>query len=446
MALEDEMSDQANRNSRLLWGMCLLEHANMREHQPAYPRLQKDDEELMKIKAQIGENKALEFRVDQYGILWFKKRLCVPEQGHYRNTIMDEAHNSIYSIHPGATKLYVDLREKCWWRGMKGDVAKFVAQCDICQWVKIEHQKSSGLLQPLPIPEWKWEEISMNFINGLRRTPKGNDSIWVIVDRLTKVVHIPMRTKYGRDKLAKLYVDNILKLHGVPKSIVYDRGSQFVSMFWRSLHQALKTHLDYNSVYHPQSDRQTEWVNQVLEDMLRVYVLAYGKCWKDSLAFAEFSYNGYHASLKKASFVLYGRKCRTPFMWSEVGDRAIESPDFIKATETKKIAEVQENLRIVQSRQKSYAGKRRWALQFDVGDHVYLKVFLICGTRRFWAHGKLTPWYIGPYPILKRIGVVAYKLKLPKRLANVHGVFHVSQHRKCFRVLEEQVVPDTLDL
>jgi hypothetical protein len=93
--------------------MCLLEHANMREHQPAYPRLRKDDEELMKIKAQIGENKAPEYRVDQYGILWFKKRLCVPEQDHYRNTIMDEAHNSTYSIHPGATKLYVDLREKC---------------------------------------------------------------------------------------------------------------------------------------------------------------------------------------------------------------------------------------------------------------------------------------------------------------------------------------------
>jgi transposase InsO family protein len=164
----------------------------------------------------------------------------------------------------------------------------------------------------------------------------------VIVDRLTKVTHfIAVQTTYGRDKLAKLYIDNILKLHGVPKSIVSDRGAQFVSKFWRSLHQALKTKLDFSSAYHPQTDGSTERVNQVLEDMLRACVLTYGKNWEDSLAFAEFSYNnGYHTSLKKAPFeVFYGRKCRMPLMWSEVGDRIIKSSDFIKAAE-EKIAEV----------------------------------------------------------------------------------------------------------
>jgi hypothetical protein len=256
-----------------------------------------------------------------------------------------------------------------------------------------------------------------------------------------------MRTTYDGDKLARLYVDNILKLHGVLKSIISDRGAQFVSKFWRSLHQALKINLDYSSAYHPQTEGQIEQVNQVLEDMLRACVIAYDKCWKDNLAFAEFSYNnGYHASLKKAPFeVLYGRKCRTPLMWSEVGDRVIESPNFIKAAK-EKIAEVQENLRIAQSRQKSYADKRRQELKFDVGDHVYLKVSLIRGTRRFRVCGKLTPLYIGPYPIIKKIGVVAYKLKLPERLADMHDVFHVSQLRKCLRVSEEQVMSDTLDL
>jgi hypothetical protein len=220
---------------------------------------QKDEVELMKIKAQTTENKAPDFRVDQYGILWFKKRMCMSKQGHYWNTIMDEAHNSAYSIHPGATKMYVDLRDKYWWRCMKGDVAKFVGHCDICQRVKIEHQKPSGLLQPLPIPKWKWEDISMNIINGLPRTPKGNDSICVIVNRLTKVAHfIPMLATYGGDKLARLYIENILKLHGIPKSINSDRGAQFVSKFWRSLHQALKTNLDYSSAYHLQTDGQTE--------------------------------------------------------------------------------------------------------------------------------------------------------------------------------------------
>jgi hypothetical protein len=184
-----------------------------------------------------------------------------------------------------------------------------------------------------------------------------------------------------------------------------------------------------------------------VKDMMRACVLAYGNCWEESQAFAEFSYNnGYHASLKKAPFeVLYGRKCRTPLMWSEFGERAIEILDFIKAAE-EKIAEVRENLRIAQSRQKSYADTRRRALKFDVGDHVYLKVSLIRGTRRFQVHGKLTPWFIGPYPALKRIGIVPYKLKLPERLSDVHDIFHVSQLRKCLRVPEEQVVPDTLDL
>jgi hypothetical protein len=172
--------------------------------------------------------------------------------------------------------------------------------------------------------------------------------------------------------------------------------------------------------------------------MLRACALAYDKCWEDSLAFVEFTYNnGYHASLKKAPFeVLYGRKCRTPLMWSEVGDRVIESPDFIKAAK-EKIVEVRENLRISQSHQKSYTDKRRRELKFNVGDHVYLKVSLIRGTHRFQVHEKLTPRYIGPYPVIKKIGVVAYKLKLPERLTDVHDVFHVSQLRKCLRVPEE---------
>jgi transposase InsO family protein len=166
----------------------------------------------------------------------------------------------------------------------------------------------------------------MDFINGLPKTPRGNDSIWVIVNHITKVAHfIPVRTTYGGDKLAKLYIDNILKLHGVPKSIVSDRGAQFVSKFWRSLHQALKTKLDFSSACHPQTDGKTKRVNQMLEDMLRACVLTYGKNREDNLAFVEFSYNnGYHTSLKKAPFeVLYERKCHTPLMWSEVRDRVI---------------------------------------------------------------------------------------------------------------------------
>jgi hypothetical protein len=150
---------------------------------------QMEDERLVWIKDRNSEGKAPHFGIDKDGDLWFKKRLCVPKQGHFRRTILDKADNSTYSIHPGTTKMYLDLKEKYWWNGMKGDIARFVAHCDVCKRVKAEHQKPCGLLQPLPIPVWKWDEVSMDFITGLPRTQSGHDSVWVIVDRLTKVAH-----------------------------------------------------------------------------------------------------------------------------------------------------------------------------------------------------------------------------------------------------------------
>ena len=411
-------------------------------------KAQEEDEELQKIKVQTGEGKAPGFRVDDQGTVWYKDRICVPDKEEFRKLIMDEAHNSAYSIHPGSTKMFLDLKEKYWWSGMKKDIARFVACCDICQRVKAEHQKPAGLLQPLPIPVWKWDEIGMDFVVGLPRTQRGHDSIWVIVDRLTKVAHfIPVKVTYGGDKLAQLYVDNILKLHGIPSRIVSDRGPQFTARFWKSLHATLGTKLDYSSAYHPQTDGQTERVNQILEDMLRACVLTYGKDWEKSLSYAEFSYNNsYQTSLKMSPFeALYGRKCRTPLMWSEVGERCLYGPALIKEAE-EHVAKVRENLKAAQSRQKSYADTRRRNLEFETGDHVYLKVSPIRGTRRFRIRGKLAPRYIGPYKILSRIGAVAYRLALPEEMADIHNVFHVSQLKKCLRIPEEQVPIEVMDL
>jgi hypothetical protein len=145
---------------------------------------------------------------------------------------------------------------------MRKDIAGHVARCDTCNRVKAEHQRPAGLLKPLDVPEWKWEGISMDFIVGLPRSPKGHDSIWVIVDRLTKVAHfIPVKTVYRAEQLADLYVDHILRLHGAPTSIISDRGPQWVSRFWQGLHKAIGTRLDYSTAYHPQTDGQTERVN-----------------------------------------------------------------------------------------------------------------------------------------------------------------------------------------
>jgi hypothetical protein len=154
----------------------------------------------------------------------------VPDVDHLYEKILQETHDSAYSIHPGSTKMYQDLKERYWWYDMKRDVAAHVALCDVCQRVKAKHERPAGLLQSLKVPEWKWEEIGMDFIVGLPRTRDGYDSIWVIVDRLTKVAHfILVKTTYIGARLAELYISRIVSLHGVPKKIVSDRGTQFIS-------------------------------------------------------------------------------------------------------------------------------------------------------------------------------------------------------------------------
>jgi hypothetical protein len=262
------------------------------------------DAKIQEIKDLITDGRGPNFTEDEQGTIWFKNRICVPDIDSLRETILKEAHDSVYSIHPSSTKMYQDLKQKYWWYGLKKDIASHVALCDVCQRVKVEHQRPAGLLHPLKIPEWKWEEIGMDFIVGLPRTSAGYDSIWVIVDRLTKVAHfIPVKTTYSGAKLAELYMTHIVCLHGVPKKIVSDWESQFTSRYWKKLHGSLDTRLNFSSAYHPQTDGQSERTNQVLEDMLRASALKHGGSWDKSLPYAEFSYNNsYQASLKMSPF------------------------------------------------------------------------------------------------------------------------------------------------
>nr|ABC94893.1 polyprotein [Oryza australiensis] len=401
---------------------------------------QRGNEETQEIKERMAAGRAQEFSVDDKGILWYKKRICVPERGGLRELILKEAHESAYSLHPGSTKMYQDLKGEYWWPNMKRDVAEYVAVCDVCQRVKAEHQRPAGLLQPLKIPEWKWDEIGMDFIVGLPKTATGYDSIWVIVDRLTKTARfITVKTNYNSAKLAELYMSRIVCLHGVPKRIISDRGTQFTSHFWSKVHEALGSHLAFSTAYHPQTDGQTERTNQVLEDMLRACALDFTKDWEKCLPYAEFSYNNsYQASLKMSpNEALFGRRCRTPLMWSETGERAVFGPDIIKEAE-EKVRLIRDRLQAAQSRQKSYADTRRRELEFKEGDYVYLKVSPLRGTQRFKVKGKLAPRYVGPFLISARRGEVAYQLELPEHLSDVHPVFHVSQLKKCLRVPEEQ--------
>jgi hypothetical protein len=235
-------------------------------------RGQLEDEKVQEIKCNIKEEKSPSFSEDDEGVLWYKGRVCVPNIKELKEKILREAHESAYSVHLGGNKMYHDLKATYWWYGMKSDVAEYVALCNTYQRVKAEHQRHAELLQLLQVHEWNWEEIVMYFIVGLPRTQSSYDSIWVIMDRLTKVAHfIHVKTTYSGPQLAELYMSRIVYLHGVPKKIVSDRGTQFTSKFWERLHETLDTQLRFSSAYHPQIDGQTERVNQILEDMLRAY-------------------------------------------------------------------------------------------------------------------------------------------------------------------------------
>ncbi|GJZ31256.1 reverse transcriptase domain-containing protein, partial [Tanacetum coccineum] len=259
------------------------------------------------------------------GSLYFLDRIWVPLVGDVRITIMDEAHKSKYSVHPGADKMYYDLRDMYWWPGMKRDIATYVSKCLTCSKVKAEHQRPSGLLQQPKIPEWKWDKITMGFITKLPRSKNGHDTIWVIVDRLAKSAHfLAIREDYSTERLARIYIDEIVARHEVHVSIILDRDGRFTSRCWQTIQKAL------------------------------------GTSWDVHLPLAEFSYNNsYHSSIRCAPFeALYGRKYRSPILWAEIGESSLIGPELVQET-TDKVVLIKAKLKASRDHQKSYADNRR---------------------------------------------------------------------------------------
>nr|GEW23419.1 putative reverse transcriptase domain-containing protein [Tanacetum cinerariifolium] len=257
----------------------------------------------------------------------------------------------------------------------------------------------------------------MDFITKLPKTTNGYDTVWVIIDRLTKSVHfLPMRENDLIEKLIKLYMKEVVTRHGVPVSIISDRDGRFTSLFWQALHKALGTQLDISTAYHPETNGQSKRTIQNLEDLLHACIIDFEKSWDRHLPLVEFSYNNsYQTSLKATPFeVLYGRKCRTPVCWAEVGDAQLTGLEIIHET-TEKIIQIKSRIQAARDRQKSYADLKRKLMDFQVGDRVMLKV-------------------------LSKVGDAAYRLELPQQLSRVHNTFYVSNLKMCLSD-ESLVIP-----
>ena len=268
---------------------------------------------------------------------------------------------------------------------MKKHVGDFVQRCLTCQQVKVEHQKPAGLLQSLEVVELKWEHVTMDFVTHLPRTPQRHDAVWVIVDRLTKSAHfLVVRMTFTLEEFCRLYIREIVRLHGVPVSIISYRDPRFTAQFWKSFQKAMGTQLSMSIAFHPQTDGQSERTIQILEDMLRACVLDLKGSWEEHLPLVEFSYNNSHqASIQMAPYeALYGRPCRSPICWTEVGESSITGLDLIRDT-SEKVGMIQNRLLTARIRQKSYADERRRPLEFKEGDHVFLKVIPKRGVIRF---------------------------------------------------------------
>ena len=276
---------------------------------------------------------------------------------------------------------------------MKRDISEFVTKCLVCQRVKAKHQVPSGLLQSIRIPEWKWYRITMDFVVWLPLTGRKHDSVWVVVDRLTKSAHfLPVRTDYSLDKLAELYIKEIVRLHGIPISIISDRDPRFTSRFWGKLQTTLGTRLKFSIEFHPQMDRQSERVIQIMEDMLRSCVIDYEGSWDRHIPLVEFVYNNsFQSSIGMAPYeALYGRKCRTPLCWTELSEKKVIGPDLIQETE-EKVKMIKERLKIANDRQKSYADMKRKDIRYEIGEKSVFESITLEEGDEIWEKGQVEP-------------------------------------------------------
>lgn len=349
------------------------------------------------------------------GVLFYKNRLVIPAKSPIIDDLLRDFHSSPSGGHSGYLRTYRRMAGTLYWQGMMKRVQEFVKACDTCQRQKYAATTPSGLLQPLPIPVLVWSEISMDFITNLPKS-NGYEAILVVVDRLSKYSHfIPLKHPFTARSIASIFVKEVVRLHGVPESILSDRDPLFVSIFWKELFKLIGTVLKMSSAYHPQTDGQTEVVNRCLEAYLRCFISDQPKSWAHWIPWAELWYNtSFHISTGFTPFeVVYGRKPPVLVHFLE-GETRVEAVAQELRDRDEALRQLKFNLQKAQEQMKMQADKRRKEVQFDVGDWVFLKL----RPHRQQSvvqriHQKLAPRFFGPYQIIQKVGPVAYKLKLP---------------------------------
>jgi hypothetical protein len=365
------------------------------------------------------------------GVIYKEQRIYIPDSKSIKQQIMNESHDSPLSGHVGVAKTTELVTRRFYWPGMHAEIKAYVTSCLPCQSNKPSNQVPMGLLQPLPVPSKKWEQVTMDLITQLPQTKAGHDAIVVWVDKLTKQVHFAAtQTSVTAVELAKLFYQEVVRHHGIPSSIVSDRDVRFTSNFWKALWQQTGTKLAMSTAYHPQSDGQTERANRTLEDMLRAYTNYQQDNWDEQLVAAEIAYNNsVQASTGFSPFFLNsGQHPNLPIVEAVRDADASTNPTANEMLQgmTQALQQARDNLLVAQNRQQQYANEHRREKVFDEGDMVLLSTANLRNENRA---PKLSPKYIGPFPISRVVSDVAYELMLPATM-KIHPVFHVSKLRE----------------